>query len=120
MARKLAAPFFFGGLFGGPWCFSQPGVGEDEGLPRASDKGKFGGLPAIFRRAYQPCDRVGSVYLNGFSGLIKGNPRHDDEKDRAAKQGRPYRRLKFIFARRGKAQLAEDGTLAAASLRRLR
>jgi len=31
-----------------------------------------------------------------------------------------YRRLEAIFARRGKAQLAEDGTLAAASLRRLR
>jgi Cytochrome C and Quinol oxidase polypeptide I len=31
-----------------------------------------------------------------------------------------YRRLETIFARRGKAQLAEDGTLAAASPRRLR
>jgi hypothetical protein len=32
----------------------------------------------------------------------------------------PLHALRGIFARRGKAQLAEDGTLAAASLRRLR
>jgi hypothetical protein len=52
------------------WLSGQPGVGEDEELPRASDKGKFGEFASDFRRAYQPCDRVGSVYLNGFSGLI--------------------------------------------------
>jgi hypothetical protein len=32
----------------------QHGVGEDEALSRASDKGKLGRLPAVFRPPYHP------------------------------------------------------------------
>jgi DDE_Tnp_1-associated len=47
----------FGRLFGGPWCLSgQHGVGEDEELSRASDKGEFVGFASDFQAAVQ-CDQ---------------------------------------------------------------
>jgi hypothetical protein len=47
----------FGRLVGGPWCLSgQHGVGEDEELSRASDKGEFVGFASDFQAAIQ-CDQ---------------------------------------------------------------